>query len=175
MTFLTPQTGLSSRSFIPASLSLIVCIFLSVLHVNLPGGSVSLLLLPLLIVSLWPRGVNPVVTIVTFFVMGMFMDWGTNGALGQWAIIYLSVFIGLRPDRRDGRVSFLGAIGLWGVGLAIGALMIVITGWLVYATLPNFTVLFRQALLISIMMPLAVFIRNIVRLLLTDPQDRDYL
>jgi hypothetical protein len=105
MTFLTPQTGLSSRSFIPASLSLIVCIFLSVLHVNLPGGSVSLLLLPLLIVSLWPRGVNPVVTIVTFFVMGMFMDWGTNGALGQWAIIYLSVFIGLRPDRRDGRVS----------------------------------------------------------------------
>ncbi|MEP1230567.1 MAG: hypothetical protein ABJG88_07810 [Litorimonas sp.] len=175
MTFVTPHINTSSRNFIPASLSLFVCVFLSVLHINIAGESISLLLLPLLIVSLWPREVNTVVTIGTFFVIGIFLDWGTNGVLGQWAIVYLTVFAILRPNRRDHSLSFFNAVSLWCAGLAIATVMLIITGWLAYGVLPNFTTLFRQALLICAFMPVVVFTRNLVRYALMDPQDRDYL
>ncbi len=174
MTFLSPQNTSSSRYFVPACFGLVVATFLSVLHINIPGGNVSLLLLPLLMVSLWPSGVNGVVSVLILFSMGVFMDWGTNGALGQWSIIYLTVFTILRPDKREGVTSFIGALALWFIGLAVGGLMLIVTGWLVYGVLPNFTVLFRQALLISILMPLIVLIRNVTRYWMTDPSERDY-
>lgn len=175
MTFLTPTKSYASRHYAPACLALLFSGFMSMLHVNLPGGSVSLLLLPMLIVSLWPRGVNAIVTIVTFFLMGIFMDWGTNGTLGQWVLTYLAIFAVLRPDRRENAVRFIGAVGLWVMGLLIGTIMLIITGWLVYESLPNFVVLLRQALLVSALVPFVVLIRNMARFLLTDPNDRDYL
>lgn len=174
MTFLSQSGTSSSRHFVLACLGLFICSILSVLHVNLPGGSVSLLLLPLLIVSLWPRGVNSIVSIVTFFLMGMLVDWGTNGAVGQWAMIYLAIFTVLRPDRREQSVNFLGAIGLWGLGLMIGIVMLIVTGWLAYGALPNFISLMKQAMLVSVLMPLVVAIRSVTRYLLTDPHDRGY-
>jgi len=174
MTFLMPSNPFSPRHYAPACLALLISGFVSVLHVNLPGGSVSLLLLPMLIVSLWPRGVNAIVTIITFFLMGIFMDWGTHGALGQWALVYLAIFSVLRPDRRDGPVRFINAIVLWLLGLLIGTGALIVTGWMVYAALPSFTVLLRQALLVSALMPFVIVIRNISRFLLTDPNDRDY-
>ena len=165
-----------SAHFIPASLAFFVSIFISVLHLNLPEpiGSVSLLLLPLLMVALWPSGVNAVVTIVTFLLMGIFMDWGTNGALGQWAFIYLTVFTVLRPDRRENYVNFIGAVGLWVIGALIGVVMLIVTGWLVYGVLPNFPILFKQICLVSLLMPLVVITRNAIRYWLTDPHDRPF-
>jgi len=103
------------------------------------------------------------------------MDWGSNGALGQWALVYLTVFVVLRPDRRDGSVSFFDAIGLWCIGLTVGVIMLIVTGWLVYGVLPNFIELLWQALLVSVLMPVVVGLRNIIRYFLMDPDDRGYL
>lgn len=175
MTFLMPTKSYNSRHYAPACLALLLSCFISVLHVYLPGGAVSLLLLPMLIVSLWPRGVNAVMTIVTFCLIGIFMDWGTHGTLGQWALTYLAIFAVLRPDRRENPVRFIGAAALWAMGLLIGTVMLIVTGWLVYGVLPNFAVLFRQAILVSALMPFVIMIRNMVRFFLMDPNDRDYL
>jgi len=174
MTVMFPSNTATSSYFVPAICALLVSIVMSAIYVKLPDpiGSVSFLLLPLLIVTLWPSRCNAVVTIATFLFMGILMDWGTNGALGQWALTYLVVFAVLRPDRRDNYVNFFGAMGMWCIGLLIGVIMLVVTGWVVYATWPNFIILFKQACLVSILMPLIIALRNLVRMMLTDPHDR---
>jgi len=174
MTFVTQTGTTTTRHFALACFSLFVCSVLSVLNINLPGGSVSLLLLPLLIVSLWPRVVNSIISIAAFFIMGILVDWGTNGALGQWAMIYLAVYAVLRPDRREQSVSFIGAVGLWLLGLLVGTVMLIVTGWIVYAALPNFVGLLKQVVLVSLLMPIVVAVRSVTRFILTDPHDRGY-
>lgn len=174
MTYLSQSPTHGSRNFVPACIALCLSSLFSILTINFPNNQISLTFLPLLVVCLWPRGVNSVVSILTIFLVGLWMDWITNGALGQWAMVYLTVYAVLRPDRREGAARFFVALRLWLVGMAAGALMLIFTGWVAYGTWPNFTNLFQQALLASAFMPLAVFARNLTRYLVSDPDDRDY-
>ena len=175
MSFRNYIEGYNPNYFLPATAALFLACVISVLHINLPGGAISFQLLPLLIISLWPRGINSILTIITFFLMGLFMDWGSQGALGQWAVIYLSLFAIMRPDRRDRPLSVFFSIKAWLMGVLIGGCALIVTGWFAYGIGPNFIVLFQQALLVTILIPAILFLRYILVYLMTDPSDRDFL
>lgn len=145
---------------------------LAFLNVNIGGQSVSLTALPLAFIALWPRNVHPILTIILVLIFGIFLDWGSGGAPGQWALVFLAVFGILRPDRRGGTLSLILAIRNWLIAALIAFIILCVTGWFVYGIWPNLNVLARQFGLITLLFPFLYLFRQLIYRFTTDPDDR---
>lgn len=159
---------------VPATLGLLLFSVVGFLSLNLGNQTITLTWLPLLIISLWPRRILPSLTIVLFLVFGLFIDWGSVGAPGQWALVYLTCLLVLRPDKRVNPINFSGAIKNWFIAAITAAIVISVTGWIVYGRLPDAYVLAQQAGLVTLFMPIFYLLRFMVRYVLTDPDERGY-
>ncbi|WP_409431846.1 hypothetical protein ACJ3XI_06365 [Litorimonas sp. RW-G-Af-16] len=174
MVYQTTSSTRQSSRIVPATLALIFAALMSFVSLNISGSTIALTWLPLLLITLWPRQVPSVYSIALFLAVGLFVDWGSAGAPGQWAIIYLAVFAVLRPDRRAKPIGFVQAVQYWVVALITGLVLLVVTGWFVYGVLPNTLSLARQVGLVTVLLPIVFALRGGLRYILTDADDRDF-
>jgi len=103
-------TPMASRGYAwQGILVLSVLTIIGMLSMNIFGRVVSFSLLPLIGVILWPRGASPKTSIIAMLILGLLLDVLTGGPLGLWALVYLAVFMILRPHQRLKPLKFSGA------------------------------------------------------------------
>lgn len=174
MDVLAPKRVVKKASFFPVVMAFILCLFVAFMHVNIAGRTLSLLCLPLLFVALWPRNLNAQLSIAVFLVAGLFIDWGSVGAPGQWALIYLAIFAVTRPDQRLTPLSFWIALRNWFVAVVIAVIILIVTGSFVYGAWPNFTVLAWQFGLATALLPMLYLLRRVIYYIFSQPDEMDF-
>lgn len=170
MAFTTPQSAHRNVDLIPAILSLAVASLVSAVHIDLFGTTWSLLWLPFLIVALWPRRAHPLVTAVILFLAGLWLDWATLGAPGQWALVFLITFAILRPDLEARPRGVLAAYRRFGAALLLGVPVFIVTGWLVYRAWPDWISLVKGVSLAALILPVISFLRDRIALQMGEVQ-----
>jgi len=82
-----------ARKLLPAVVAgaaLVLAGAFSIGGVHLFGNHFGFGFMPLLILSIWPRFANTLVSVFLVFGAGLFTDWATGGIVGQWALIFSS-------------------------------------------------------------------------------------
>lgn len=171
---LAPKRVIKKTSFLPVLIAFTICVFVAFMHVNVAGRVLSLLCLPLLFVALWPRNLNAQLSILIFLFAGLFVDWGSAGAPGQWALVYLAVFAVTRPDQRLAPLSFWLAIRNWFVAVVIAAIILIVSGSFVYGVWPNFAVLAWQFGAMTALLPILYLFRRVMYYIFSHPDEMEF-
>ena len=150
-------------------LLLLILTILSVLSVNIFGRKVSLVFLPLIAVLLWPRIDSSIVSIVFILLFGLLLDLLSAGPLGLWSLIFLSVFVLIRPHRRLKAQTFITAFRLWLGVLAFAFVAAYLLGWFAMSSRPDFWALLYQALAAIVLFPVVYGVRHVFGSLFSDP------
>ena len=162
MAFTTSTPVNPGKTLLPSTIALIIAVLLSPIHVSALGVSWSLIWLPFLVLALWSRSAPIFPTAIAFFIGGMWVDWVTLGALGQWSFVYL-VTILVRFSPRASKESGIGRAYIrFGLCLLVGLPVYALTGWAVYASLPDWLTLCRGLLFVAILVPPVAALRDVV-------------
>lgn len=154
MTFRDAQAPIRSvKAAIFAALALFFGGALSIISVNIAGQSISFAFIPLLVIAIWPRRASQIISVIFIFAAGLFTDWASGGVTGQWALVFLLVWMLLRPELRDNAYSISQFMLAWLAicGFAFGLLSV--TGWFAYRVLPDYMAFSRQILLVTALLP----------------------
>jgi len=153
---------------------LLMCLLLiiSVLNVNIAGRTIGFVFLPLIGVCLWPRTDKAVLSIITIFIFGLFLDLLSAGPLGLWPLIFLTVFAVLRPHMRLKAHSFNSALTQWVVALLFALIASYLLGWFARESRPDTTALLFQALAAAALFPLIYGLRHVGRYVFSDADAR---
>jgi hypothetical protein len=143
----------------PAAVALLLTGLISVLDIRLFGQSWPLTWLPFAVVLLWPRQVGLWASGLLLLIGGLWLDWSSWGAPGQWPLVFLLTFLIVRPDIRQGRGLGPG-MSRFAAGLLVGVPVLVLTGWIVYESLPDWGTLGRGVAVAVIALPLMIFLRD---------------
>lgn len=149
-----------NTDLIPAALALILAGLASAIHVNAFGVSWSFLWLPFLLVAIWPRRAGSFPSALLLFFAGIWVDWTTLGALGQWSTVFLVTYLVTRPDRQATERGVLPAYRRFCVALLVGISAYVVTGWLVYGAWPDWFSLMRGVFVAALILPFAALLRD---------------
>ena len=155
-----------------AILILLVLTFIGGLNLNIFGYSISLHLVPLIGICLWPRRANPVYSIIAIFILGLLLDLLTTETLGGRTLIYLVVFSIFRPDKRIKEHVFWPALAQWLVSVLLVLFLIYFFGWMSRGTRPEVLLLIYQAMLATAFFPVVYIVRYMMRYFLVDSDDR---
>jgi len=171
MAFVTPATTTRVLPVLLAFLALVLAGALSLLTINVWQRGVTFYLLPLLVVALWPRGVSGVLSVVSLFIGGLWLDWVTQGASGHWSLIFLIYYAVMRPHQHPPSLSFGAAFLSWGVAVLLGLAALGLTGRGLYGIWPDWAQLVWQAGLATLFLPILWGIRVVVGRLISDPDE----
>lgn len=149
-----------NSTLIPAGLSLVLTGLASAVHINFIGASWSLIWLPFIIVALWPRRTGIFASACLIFLAGLWVDWTTLGAIGQWPLVYLISYFGTRPDKPSMENGIIPAYRRLGLALIIGVPVYIATGWIVYGVFPDWYALFRGVAFAALILPIVALIRD---------------
>lgn len=174
MAYLSQASSTKPQRLIPLILALMIASIISFMSVKVSNQSVSLTWLPLLLIAMWPRYISPIWSVVLCLLFGLFVDWGSAGAPGQWALVYLSCYAFLRPEKRGEKLSILRAILNWLVVCFVAFVVFSVTGKIVYGEWPKLNYFAEQAGLATLLLPVAFMLRQSLRYFLTDPDERGY-
>lgn len=147
---------------IVAGLALILSGALSIGGVNMFGAYFGFAFIPLLVLAIWPRHANTAVSLILVFLAGLFTDWGTGGILGQWALVFIVIWGLLRPETRSSPFSPIGFFFSWLTICGISFILLSLSGWFVFEILPDSTSLGRQIILATLLLPLALLLRQMI-------------
>jgi len=101
MTFLDVQTP-QRKTFpaLSAGISLFLASAFSIAGMNLFGVWMSFGFFPLLVLSMWPRQANTLISLTLVFLLGLFTDWASGAILGP--LRAFTVYFGLADNMRTG-------------------------------------------------------------------------
>jgi len=165
------SSGLGAPKTGQAITLLLFLTILGALNLNILGYSISLVCVPLIGICLWPRSTHPVFSIFAIFLCGLLMDFLTMDALGLRSIVYLSVFVIFRPDKRLKPHIFGTAFAQWLGAILIALIIIYFLGWIAHNKPPQITALIQQAILATGMFPLIYALRYAIRKFADNQED----
>jgi len=173
MTFLDVQTP-QRKTFpaLSAGLSLFLASAFSIAGMNLFGVWMSFGFFPLLVLSMWPRQANTLISLTLVFLLGLFTDWASGAILGQWALVFVLVWGFLRPDMRNSPYAPLRFILAWLTICGLALVVISVAGYFVFGIFPDFKVLGRQIIMATICLPFILLLRSGLSRLFGDLEDR---
>ncbi|WP_298911839.1 hypothetical protein [uncultured Algimonas sp.] len=145
---------------IPAVLALLVTGLVSVVDVRLFGESWPLTWLPFAVVALWPRHVSTGASGLLLLAGGLWVDWTSWGAPGQWPLVFLITYALIRPGARGGRRGLLAGIRRFVLALLVGVPVMILTGWMVYESWPDWMALGRGLLVVTVILPIFILVRD---------------
>lgn len=161
MTFRDAQAPVRSvKPALFAGLALFLGGALSIVSVNIWGQSISFAFIPLLVIAIWPRRANEIVSVTLVFAAGLFTDWASGGVTGQWALVFLMTWMLLRPELRDNAYSASQFITAWLAICGLALILLSLTGWFAYRILPDFMTFVRQIALVTVLLPLIFGLRH---------------
>ncbi len=161
MTFINQTPVRRNSHLIPAGFALAVSGLLCVLHLQLFGASWPLLWLPVTVIALWPSRVGPVLSALLLVVAGLWVDFVTLGAPGQWPLVFLVIYSVIRPDRRPAPNSVISGLSRVAVALIIAVLVHSLSGRVVYGVWPDVTSVGRGVLVAMLLTPLVILGRAV--------------
>lgn len=149
-----------NERLIPAAFALLGTGLISVLEIRLFGQSWPLTWLPFAVVALWPRQVGVWPSGLLLLLGGLWIDWTSWGAPGQWPLIFLTTYGIIRPDFR-GEARGLGAgMTRFFFALLVGVPVLVLSGWAVYEAWPDWGTLGRGLVMATLLVPVLVYMRD---------------
>ena len=173
MTFLDVQAP--QRKIFPAlSAALALCLAsaISIAGMNLFGVWMSFGFLPLLVLSMWPRQANTLISLGLVFFLGLFTDWAGGAVLGQWALIFVLVWGFMRPEMRESPYSPLRFFLAWLAICGLALVVISVAGYFVFGIMPDFKAIGRQIIMATICLPIILLLRGGLSRLIGDLEDR---
>jgi len=155
------SSSVASRGHIwQAVLTAFILSLLGIISFSAFGYQVSLQWLPLLAIALWPRNATPIVSVIAILLLGLFQDWLGYGVPGQWAFVYLLLFIIIRPFERLKPLHFGQASMLWLMSSIFTAVTLTLTGRLIYGVWPDFARLLAPAFTATVLFPIFWILRQ---------------
>jgi len=119
--------GKARSHALQAGIGLLLLALLSTVNFNLFGLSISFLFVPLVLVYLWPKSADDLITYLALFICGLFLDLLTGGYPGMWPLIFILGLVFLRPNLMNREavffVSWIGYI-FWALVLALVFLLL---------------------------------------------------
>jgi hypothetical protein len=144
----------------PAALALLLAGLFSVLEVRVFGQSWPLTWLPFAVVALWPRQVGVWPTGLILLLGGLWVDWTSWGAPGQWPLVFLLTYAVIRPDFREGARGLAAGMSRFALSLCVGVPVLILTGWTVYESWPDWGTLGRGIIITLLLVPLLIGVRD---------------
>ena len=159
MTFASQTPIRRNSHVIPTAIGLVLAGLLCVLHLRLFGMGWPLLWLPVAVVALWPSRVGPVLSGLVLAVVGLWVDFVTLGAPGQWSFVFLSVYLAIRPDLRLPPDGFATALARVAAALLVAAIVFTLTGRAIYGSWPDLAPMGRGLLTTLLLSPVVIAVR----------------
>jgi len=156
---------------IVAGFALFVASASSIAGLNLFGAWVSLGFIPVVILVIWPRRANKLLSLALVFSAGLFTDWATGGIDGQWALLYVLVWGFLRPELRGAPFSPLTLLSVWLAACGMALVILSLSGFFVLMIWPDFAAIGRQMILATCLLPLLLLLRHILAKRFNDSED----
>lgn len=172
MTYLDVQAP--QRKIMPALLAgfaLFVAGAISIAGINLFGVMTGFGFIPLLVLAIWPRQTNTLVSLALVFCAGLFTDWATGGIYGQWSLTFILIWGFLRPELRSSPFSFLSLLPVWLATCGLAFVTLYLSGYFVLRIFPDLAVLGRQMLLATVCLPLIMLLRRGLAVRFSDRED----
>ena len=160
MAFVNPAPIRRNSHLVPTAVALALAGLFSPVHLTLFDQPWSLVWLPFVILSLWPRQAGPVASCILLFLAGLWVDWATLGATGQWPFVFLVTYAVIRPDQAERVRGLTVAFVRLAKALLVGGPVFVLSGWLVYGAWPDWIALGRGIFVAVVMLPLVAFARD---------------
>jgi len=154
-----------------ASLALLIAGALSIGGINLFGMRAGFGFLPLIVLVVWPRRANRIVSIALIFTVGLFTDWATGGIVGQSALVFMLIWGFLRPEFRSSPFAPIGLFLIWLAACTLAILVIWLSGYFVFRISPDFASLGRQAILATVLLPAFMLLRHGISAQIGDQED----
>jgi len=160
MTFMDLQSPTrTARSSILAGLSLFIAGAFSVAGLNLFGVRIGFGFIPLLILAIWPRRANTLLSLTLVFLAGLFTDWATGGITGQLTLVFVLVWGFMRPELRSSPFSPVSLVVMWLATCGLALIVLSLSGYFVFRILPDFAVMGRQMIFATAILPLFMLLR----------------
>lgn len=145
---------------LPAAFALLLTGLISAVDIRLFGQSWPLTWLPFAVVALWPRKVGVIPSSLLLFIGGLWIDWTTLGAPGQWPLVFLLTYAIIRPDIRGSARGYAPGLMRFILALLIGVPVLILTGWAVYDVWPDIRVLLRGVFMAFLVVPIMIYFRD---------------
>lgn len=149
-----------NERLLPTALALLVTGLLSVLEIRLFNESWPLTWLPFAVVALWPRKVGVWPSGLLLLLGGLWVDWTSWGAPGQWPLVFLLTYALIRPDIRGGSRGLGAGMTRFALALLIGVPVLILTGWAVYEAWPDWGTLGRGVVMTTLLLPIFIYLRD---------------
>jgi len=98
-----------------AGLALVFAGALSIGGINVFGGYFGFEFVPLLVLAIWPRNANSLLSLLFVFAAGLFTDWATGNILGQWTLVFCIIWGVLRPELRSSPYAPIKLLLAWSI------------------------------------------------------------
>lgn len=163
MTYYEMQAPIRKRMpAVFAGLALFLAGAVSIAAINIGGLRIGFGFLPLVVLAIWPRNANCLLSLAFVFAAGIFTDWATNGIVGQWALVFSIIWGVLRPELRSSPYAPVGFILVWLATCGLALVLLSLSGWFVYSALPDFASLGRKMIFATVMLPIVLFLRFVI-------------
>ena len=169
MTFLnmnSPVKRIGPAFIAGAALFLVATVSFAGLH--LFGHRFGFGFLPLLVLVIWPKRANTLVSFAIVFLAGLFTDWATGDIRGQWTLIFILVWGYFRPEMRNASSTPVGLFLIWLLVCVVAVVGLSLVGYFVYGVRPNLAPMGRQMILATFMLPLLMLLRRAVQVRLNE-------
>ncbi|MEP3653533.1 MAG: hypothetical protein ABJO36_01440 [Litorimonas sp.] len=172
MTFMDVQT--QNRKVLPAivaGVALLIAASSSIAGLNMFGARIGFGFIPLLVLAIWPRRANTLISLPLVFLAGLFTDWATGGITGQWALLFVLVWGFLRPELRSSPFAPISLCLVWLATCGLAIVVLSASGYFVFGLWPDFAALGRQMIFATVLLPLFLLLRHGLALRFSDSED----
>lgn len=172
MTYLSINSPVKRmRPALIAGVALIIAGAMSISGLNLFNSRFGFEFLPLLVLVIWPRRANTIVSLTFVWLAGLFTDWATGDITGQWALIFVLVWGFLRPELRSDPFTPVKIFLAWLIACVVAALILSLTGYFIFGIFPDLAPLGRQAIISTLFLPIVLLLRRSIVVRLKDFDD----
>ena len=172
MTYLDVQAPLRKKTpAVVAGVALFLAGAISIAGLNVFGERVGLGFIPYLVLAIWPRRANTLVSLGFVFFGGFFTDWSSGGIVGQSSLIFVLIWGFLRPELRSSPFSPVGLFLVWLAICGLALVVMFLSGMFVLGVQPDFAVLGRQMILATALLPLFLLMRRGVEMRFSDREE----
>jgi len=172
VTFLSPQAPIRRTwPAIVAGSALVLAGALSIGGIHLFGAQFGFRFIPLLVLAIWPRKANTILSIIFVFFAGVFTDWAAGDVVGQQAFLFMLVWGFLRPELLNPTLSWSRSFLVWGGICCLAIFVTTLSGWFVYGIMPDFLAFGRQLVLATMLLPVVLIVRLILEKRYSDGED----